>query len=101
MISRVNEANLKSQVFNLDRHFLVLEVLGVLSSIYGASLHQAISEIAFHNAGESQTSANELLIEMFRVLLRKTDRTVIDLSDKKQGNGLTRLSGKVRGDAPN
>jgi len=34
-----------------------------------------------------------LLIEIFRVLLRKSDRTVIDLTEKKQG--VTRLSNKI------
>ncbi len=33
------------------------------------------------------------MIELFRVLLRKSDRTVIDLSDKKQG--MARLSSKL------
>lgn len=80
-------------MFNLERHFLVLESLGVMSSIYGASAHQIISDLAFPNSGDSQISVNELIIELFRVLLRKTDRTVIDLSDKKQG--MTRLSSKL------
>ncbi len=53
MAVKINEANVKSQVFNLERHFLVLEFLGRLSSIYGASLHQAVGEIAFHNSGDS------------------------------------------------
>ena len=56
-------------------------------------MHQIISDIAFPNSGDSQISVNELIIELFRVLLRKTDRTVIDLSDKKQG--ITRLSSKL------
>jgi len=64
-----------------------------MSSIYGASMHQIISDLAFPNAGDSQISVNELIIELFRVLLRKTDRTVIDLSDKKQGTA--RLSSKL------
>lgn len=64
-----------------------------MSSIYGASAHQIISDLAFPNSGDSQISVNELIIELFRVLLRKTDRTVIDLSDKKQG--MTRLSSKL------
>ena len=34
------------------------------------------------------------MIELCRILLRKTDRTVIDLSDKKQG-GMTRISTKL------
>ena len=56
-------------------------------------MHQIISDLAFPNAGDSQISVNELIIELFRVLLRKTDRTVIDLSDKKQGTA--RLSSKL------
>lgn len=64
-----------------------------MSSIYGASLHQIIGDLAFPNSGDSQISVNELIIELFRVLLRKTDHTVIDLSDKKQG--MARLSSKI------
>ena len=56
-------------------------------------MHQIISDLAFPNAGDSQISVKELIIELFRVLLRKTDRTVIDLSDKKQGTA--RLSSKL------
>ncbi len=56
-------------------------------------MHQIISDIAFPNSGDSQISVNELIIELFRVLLRKTDHTVIDLSDKKQG--IARLSSKL------
>ncbi len=56
-------------------------------------MQQIISDIAFPNSGDSQISVNELIIELFRVLLRKTDRTVIDLSDKKQG--IARLSSKL------
>ena len=89
----MHETNLKSHAFNFDRHLLILDFLGTFSQIYGAALTSTVSDIAFQNSGDGQSAINELLIELFRVLLRKSDRTVIDLTDKKQG--VTRLSNKL------
>jgi hypothetical protein len=79
MISSVYESIVKSPVFSLDRYLDLLKVIEDLSALYGANLSTLLQELAF----QGETSVNELVLELTRVLLEKTDRTVIDLSDRK------------------
>ena len=50
-------------------------------------MHDLLEEVAFQQE-QSQTSIIEMTLELFRLLLERTDRTVIDLTDSNsRGNG--------------
>lgn len=69
----------KGSAVNMDRYLQVLETVGCLANHYGAGVLDLLTELYF-----GLDPLQESLLTLTRLLLAKTDRTVIDLSDKLQ-----------------
>ena len=61
----------------MDRYLQVLETVANLSKHYGASMLDILQELFF-----TGDPLQDSLLTLARLLLAKTDRTVIDLSDR-------------------
>ena len=63
----------------MDRYLQVLETVGYLAKYYGAGVLDLLTKLYF-----GLDPLQESVLTLTRLLLAKTDRTVIDLSDKLQ-----------------
>ena len=75
------KASYKSAQVNMDRYLLVLETVGTLSMHYGASVSDLLVDLYFKAA---EQPLHDVLLTLTRLLLTKTDRTVLDFTDKLQ-----------------
>jgi len=57
----------------------IIEVLESLSVLYQANMTHTVSTIAF--GPEEQSNLVDLALELFRLLVEKTDRTVLDFGN--------------------
>eukprot|EP00347_Sterkiella_histriomuscorum_P004192 403361395 len=63
----------------LDAYQHILRVLEQIAQVYGANLSQLVNSICF---ADNDYNINDLICEIFKLIVQKTDQTSIDLSDK-------------------
>lgn len=76
-VKGIIKSTFKGSTVSMDRYLQVLETVGCLAKHYGAGVLDLLTELYF-----GVDPLQESLLTLTRLLLAKTDRTVIDLSDK-------------------
>lgn len=57
----------------------ILDVIRHLTLIYGLNMSQSVNAIAF---GESDMNVPDMICDLFKLVIQKTDQTSIDLTDR-------------------
>ena len=78
-IKAIVRGGYKGTSVNMDRYLQVLETIANLSQHFGASMLDLLQELFF-----TGDPLQDSLLTLSRLVLAKSDRTVIDLSDRLQ-----------------